>query len=65
MNERIGFVWLGGVKMLVRVRKGKTCRWVSARLENQEGPHLATVERALKKVRHAKVSLAEQKVVAI
>jgi len=61
---KIGYVVLGGVKLWIQIRSTGKNHWVSTR-KSVDGPHLPDVEKRLKKIRHAKQSLSDQKVVAI
>jgi hypothetical protein len=61
MDDRIGFVVLEGAKILVKVRKSESNRWVSARSRGELGLHLVRVEKVLKKTGGAKRKLQEWK----
>lgn len=64
MKEKIGFVMLGGRKILITVRDGNTSYWVTMR-SGEAGPHLAKIERALKKKNRAAEKLLDWKGLAI
>lgn len=66
MKNQIGFVVLGGTKIFITVREGRTSRWVSARwVGGQEGGHLPTIERALKKIKGVREKLLDGKMQAL
>jgi len=65
MKNQTGFVMLEGTKVLITVRDGNTSRWVSARAGKMDGPRLAGIERALKKVKGAREKLLSGKMQAV
>jgi hypothetical protein len=63
-KDQLGFVMLGGRKILVTVRAGNTSNWITMR-RGAEGERLEKIERVLKKKHGAAQKLLDGKMQAI
>ena len=63
-QDQVGFVMLGGKKILVSVRNGQTSKWITMR-RGVEGQRLEKLERALKKKHGSAQKLLDGKAQAI